>query len=183
MGIFSRFKKSGNFNLSKSDFKTESDDFEVISVKVSDDFYDLFPQAKKKENCTGKSTLITNTSSVSLFGNKVEISYDPNETELNENIFINQINRNLNWIADNENGIKCTIAKKLLSLKNQSWLEENEIELTETKFIKRIKLTSISFFGKGNSELIFNDGNLFWEHDIVADLNTKNKLTDINIRG
>jgi hypothetical protein len=183
MGIFSKFKNSGNFNLSKSDFKTGSDDFEVISVKVSDDFYDLFPQAKKNEKCTGESTLITNTSSVSLFENKVVILYDPNEIELNEDIFINQINRNLNWIVDNENGIKCSIAKKLISLKNESWLKENETELTETEFIKRIKLTSIFFFGKGNSELIFNDGNLFCEHEIVAVLNTKYKLTDINIRG
>ena len=28
-----------------------------------------------------------------------------------------------------------------------------------------------------------DDDDLFWEHQIVADLNAKNKLTDINIRG
>ncbi len=183
MGIFSRFKKKGNINLSKSDFKTESEDFEVLSVKVSDDFYEKFPQAKKKENYTGKNTLITNSTKISLFGNNVEITYDPSGIELNENKFIDQINRNLNWIADNESGIKSGIAKKLLPLKNENWLEENESELSQSEFIKRIKLTSISFFGKGNSELIFDDGDIFWEHDIVADLNTKNKLTDINIRG
>ncbi|WP_179007478.1 DUF2262 domain-containing protein [Winogradskyella forsetii] len=183
MGIFSRFKKKGNINLSKSDFKTESEDFEVLSVTVSGDFFEKFPQAKKKDNYTGKSTLVTNTTSLSLFGNKVDITYDPSEIELNENKFIEQINRNLNWIADNESGIKSGITKKLLPLKNENWLEENESELSESEFIKRIKLTSISFFGKGNSELIFSDGDLFWKHDIVADLNTKNKLTDINIRG
>jgi hypothetical protein len=183
MGIFLRFKKKGNINLSKSDFKTESEDFEVLSVKVSGDFFEQFPQAKKKDNYTGKSTLITNTAILSLFGNKVKITYDPSEIELNEDKFIDQINRNLNWIADNQSGIKSGVAKKLLPLKNENWLEENESELSESEFIKRIELTSISFFGKGNSELIFDDGDLFWEHEIVADLNTKNKLTDINIRG
>nr|WP_308992897.1 DUF2262 domain-containing protein [Mariniflexile sp. KMM 9835]MDQ8212461.1 DUF2262 domain-containing protein [Mariniflexile sp. KMM 9835] len=183
MGIFSRFKKKGDVNLSKSDFKTQSEDFEVLSVKVSGDFFEKFPQAKKKDNYTGKSTLITNTAILSLFGNKVKITYNPSEIELNEDKFINQMNRNLNWIANNESEIKIGISKKLLILKNESWLQENESELSKNEFIKRIKLTSISFFGKGNSELIFDDGDLFWEHEIVADLNTKNKLTDVNIRG
>ncbi|WP_191858940.1 DUF2262 domain-containing protein [Hanstruepera ponticola] len=183
MGIFSRFKKKGNINLSKSDFKTESEDFEVLSVKLSGDFFEKFPQAKKKDSYTGKSKLITNTATLSLFGNNIKITYDPSEIELNEDKFIDQMNRNLNWIADNESGIKNGITKKLLTLKNENWLEENESELSESEFIKRIKLTSISFFGEGNSELIFDDGDLFWEHEIVAVLNTKNKLTEINIRG
>ena len=183
MGIFSRFNKKGNINLSKSDFKTESEDFEVLSVKVSGDFFEKFPQAKKKDNYTGKTTLITNTVTLPLFGNKVEITYDPSEIELNEDKFIDQMNRTLNWIADNESGIKSGVTKKLLPLKNENWLEENEIELSESEFIKRIKLSSISFFGDGSSELIFDDGDLFWEHQIVADLSGKNKLTEINIRG
>ena len=49
MGIFSRFKKKGNINLTKSDFKTESGNFEVLSVKVSGSFFEKLPQAKKKK--------------------------------------------------------------------------------------------------------------------------------------
>ncbi|MBQ0737068.1 DUF2262 domain-containing protein [Aquimarina celericrescens] len=183
MGIFSRFKNKGNINLLKSDFKSESEDFEVLSVKVSGEFFEKFPQAKKKDNYVGESTLITNTAKLSLFGNKVDITYDPSEIELNEDKFIDQINRNLNWIAENESELKSRVTEKLLPLKNENWLDENEAELSENDFVKRIKLTSISFFGKGNSEMIFDDGDLFWGHEIVADLNVKNKLTDVNVRG
>ena len=42
----------------------------------------------------------------------------------------------------------------------------------------KIKLNAISFFGDLNCELIFDDGDLFWEHQIVVDLSNKNKLTD-----
>ena len=183
MGLFSRFRKKGEFNLSKSDFKTESEDFEVLSVKLSGDFFEKFPQAKKKENYTGKNTLISNSTKITLFGNQVKISYDPSEVESNENKFIDQINRKLNWIADNELTLKNGIAKKLVPLKNQSWLNENETEISNNEFIKRIKLDGITFYGDGNSELTFDDDDLFWEHQIVADLSTKNKLTEINIRG
>ena len=106
MGLFSRFKKKGKFNLLKSDFKTESEDFEVVSVKLSDDFFEKFPQAKKKENYTGKNTLVTNKAKINLFENQVEIIFDPSEIELNENRFIELINHRLNWISDNEETLK-----------------------------------------------------------------------------
>ena len=112
MGLFSRFNKKEGFRLSKSDFKTEREDFEVLSVKVSGDFFEKFPQAKKKEKYTGKNTLITNSAKITLFGNQVELMYDPNEIELEESEFIDRINRRLNWVADNEKKLKNGIAKK-----------------------------------------------------------------------
>ena len=118
-----------------------------------------------------------------IFGNKVEITYDPSKIELNENKFIEQINRKLDWIADNEKTLNNGIAKKLVPLKNESWLDENESEISNGEFIKRIQLKSITFYGDGNSELSYDDNDLFWEHQIVADLSIKNKLTDVNIRG
>lgn len=183
MGLFSKFKKKGKFNLTKSDFKTESEDFEVVSVKLSDDFFEKFPQAKKKENYTGKNTLITNSTKVNLLGNKVEITYDPSEIELNENKFIDLINNKLNWISNNEETIKHEIVNKLLSLKNDSWLNENESEISKSDFIKRIKLNEITFYGDGSSELTFEDDDLFWGHQIVTELNLNNDLINIDIRG
>lgn len=183
MGIFSRFKGNRKFNLTKSDFKTESEDYEVESVKFSEGFFDKLPQAEKKESSLGMSTLTTNTALVTMFRNKVEIIYDPSDLAFKEDKFIIKINEKLNWIINNENKINSKIAEELLGLKNESWLEENEPELTTKQFIKKITLTSIYFFDELSSELIFNDGGLFWEHQIVADLNTKNILTDVNIRG
>ena len=183
MGIFSMFKKKGRFNLSKSDFKTENEDFEVISVKLSDDFFDLFPEAKKKKKYTGKNTLVTNLTKISLFGNEVEITYYPNEIELNENAFIELINQKLNWISENEEIVKNGIAKKLVLLKNKNWLNKNKIEISNNEFIERIKLESISFLSHGNSELSFNDDGIFSEHKITAELNLKNELINIKISG
>ncbi|WP_422860405.1 DUF2262 domain-containing protein [Flagellimonas sp. S174] len=183
MALFSRFKKKGEYNLSKSDFKTESEDFEVLSLKLSGDFFEKFPQAKKKENYKGKKALITNSSKINLFGNQVKIAYNPSEIELNENKFIDLINNKLNWISNNEETLKNGIAKKLVPLKNDSWLNENESEISNSEFIKRIELNGITFYGDGSSELTFDDDDLFWEHQIVVDLGIKNNLSSINIRG
>jgi hypothetical protein len=182
MGLFSKFRKKGEFNLSKSDFTTKREDFEVISVKLSEDFFEKFPQAKKKENYAGKNTLVTYSTKITLFGNKVEITYDPSEIELNEDKFIDLINEKLNWISENKETIKNGIAKKLVPLKNDSWLDENEPEISNSEFIKRIQLNGITFYEDGNSELNFDDDNLFYGHQIVADLKN-NKLTDISING
>lgn len=183
MGIFSKFKKTKTFNLTKSDFKSESKDFDVLSVEISGDLFDKLPQSEKQESGLGKSTLTTNTALVNMFRNKVEIIYDPSELIIKEGDFISKINEKLNWIINNENEINNEIANKLLGLKNESWLEENESELSERKFIKKIKLVAINFFDELSSELIFDDGGLFWEHEIVVDLDTNNALTAVNIRG
>ncbi|WP_291869370.1 DUF2262 domain-containing protein [Maribacter sp.] len=182
MGIFN-IKKRGYFKLSKADFKTKKDDFELVSVKFSGNFFEKLSQETEKENSTEELAQITNTASIILFKNKVEIVYNPSEIELEEDKFITLINQKLNWINNNKSLINIEITKKLLPLKNENWLEENETKISEIEFVKRIRLASILFLEDGSSELIFNDGNLFWEHQIVADLSAKNKLIAINIRG
>lgn len=183
MGLFSRFRKTGKFNLSRSDFKTESEDFEVLSVKVSGDFFEKFPQAKKTDNYTGKNTLITNSVKIALFGNQVVIRYSPSEIGMHEKKFIDKINKKLNWVANNEIYLNNEIAKKLVPLKNESWLGENEDDISNDEFIKRVQISNITFYEDGNTELVFEDDDLFLGHQIIVDLSIKNKLTGINIRG
>lgn len=183
MGLFSFSNKKRKFKLSKKDFKTSREDFEVISVKFRDDFLKKFPQVKKKENYSGKQTIITNTTTIDLFRNKVDITYDKNELEITEEQFIEHINQKIEWIANNEKTINFRIANKLVSLKNNNWLDKNESKISKDEFIKRITLKTIFFYGDGNSLLTFDDDKLFLEHQIVASLNRRNKLNNINLSG
>jgi len=181
MRLFSRLKNTRDFQLSIADFTTEKDEYEVESVSFSGDFFDKFPQADKEESRLGKAVLITRTAMVSIFGKDVEIRFNPTEITTSEEEFVNQINLKLHWIVQSERKIQNRIAKKLLDLKNDSWLEENQPQLTKEQFIVAITLKSISFFEDVSCELIFDDGDLFWQHEIVADLSRKNKLTDASI--
>jgi len=54
----------------------------------------------------------------------------------------------------------------LLPLKNESWLNEGEIEVTAGQFKERMKLESITVHPDGSFEFWHNDGDLFWGHSI-----------------
>ncbi len=181
MHLFSRLKKEKEFTLSKSDFRTEN--LDVLSVKISGDFFKSRLQTEEKRGDANRPISITNIATIRLFENKVDVVYDPSEVELDEPKFIGLINRKLNWIADNKNAVRREIAGELLSLKNDHWLDEHETEITKGEFIRRMRLTRILFFRDKSSELIFADGDLFWGHQIVANLNAGNKLTYVNISG
>ena len=187
MGIFSRFNKKASFNLKKSDFKIETDSFydSESSPPVNEEFAKLVSEWKKEKGISDDKELNYDRSvtNLLLFGNQVEIIYHHGQIEFSESDFINEINKKLDWISENQKEINYYIVRKLLPLKNESWLNDNESKITEKDFIKRIKLGSILFFGDLSSELVYNDGNLFWGHYIVADLNKKNELTNVDIQG
>ena len=189
MGLFSLFSKKENFNLKKSDFITEKDEEESNSelIYASEEFLKSMAEWKKKngisKNETDNTTLLTNIANVSLLGNKVEIIYHPLEIEIDDKVFIEQVNHKLKWVSENINAITDKIIKNLLPLKNEDWLDENEPKISEREFINRIKLFSIMFFDDLSSVLEFDDGNLFWKHIIVVHLDKENKITYADIEG
>lgn len=69
-------------------------------------------------------------------------------------------------MADWNDRIEACILSELLQLKNEDWLGEEETELTSKAFLERLTLVSISIFGAGRFEFWFEDGDLFWGHDI-----------------
>jgi hypothetical protein len=73
--------------------------------------------------------------------------------------------------------------EKLLSLKNESWLGEDEPELTPGDFKKKTKLQSINVSGDGSFEFWHDDGNLFWGHSIQIRGTLKDGLADADIPG
>jgi hypothetical protein len=54
---------------------------------------------------------------------------------------------------------------KLLPIKNESWLQDDEESLSAEQFLSRMQLESITV-GPENIELWYNDGDLFWGHSI-----------------
>lgn len=57
-------------------------------------------------------------------------------------------------------------AAELLPIKNESWLEGDEAELTADQFRGRLVLQSVVLSADGSFEYCYGDGDLFWGHAI-----------------
>ena len=73
-------------------------------------------------------------------------------------------------------------AYKLLELKNDSWLEEDEKEVTEKEFKERIKFAGLHIFSE-SANFYFDDDDLFWGHTIEVTVNQKLEFTNADIAG
>lgn len=73
--------------------------------------------------------------------------------------------------------------KKLLKLKNESWLDEGEKPLSAQLFKKRMKLETILVSPGGQFRFGYDDGDLFWGHTIVVCGSLSEGPTDANIEG
>lgn len=72
---------------------------------------------------------------------------------------------------------------ELLPLKNDSWLGDDERELTPEDFKKKMKLRSIKVVGDGSFEFWHDDGDLFCGHAILIRGTLKEGLADASIPG
>ena len=190
MGIFSVLNGGKNFNLTKSDFKTEKKSYYDAenSPPISEELTKDIAEWKKQNGIKDRETNQTNESTtcithVSLFRKKVVVTYYPDELTIDENDFIAGINDRMYWIYKNKNEIDNIIIDRLLSLKNEDWLTDDEEVLSKNEFIKRIKVASIMFFDDLSLEIMFDDGGLFWKHVIVVRLDKDKNLTDAFIDG
>ena len=73
-------------------------------------------------------------------------------------------------------------AHKLLKLKNDLWLEEDEKEVTKKDFKDRMKFTSLYVFSE-SANFYFDDGDLFWGHTIEVTINQNLEFSAANIVG
>ena len=79
--------------------------------------------------------------------------------------------------------VKEKICEELLTLKNESWLEENEKPLTVNEFISKIYIESITINNTDEFQMCFNDGDIFWGHAITVETDLKRKIEHIGIEG
>lgn len=78
--------------------------------------------------------------------------------------------------------IECAV-QYLLPLKNDTWLEEGEAELTADDFKKRISLEAITVYPDGTFEFWYDDGDLFWGHSIMVSGSLVDGLDGAGIHG
>ena len=68
------------------------------------------------------------------------------------------------------NDIEFKMIEEMLALKNESWLEEGDNELSQEEFQKEIKLYGINTFEDGSAELYYKANDLFWGHEIQTSI-------------
>lgn len=114
---------------------------------------------------------------------KITISFiiDLEDSEINRVIDdAKKLCKNLvNWIEK----AREYAVDELLDLKNESWLEEDEAEITPEEFKGRMRLETISFYDDGDFDFWHNDGGLFWGHSIQLSGNIKRGFSDADIPG
>jgi hypothetical protein len=79
--------------------------------------------------------------------------------------------------------VKKFAANKLLKLKNEEWLEENEKEITLEQFVERINVENINIFSRKRFEIYFDDGDIFWGHEIIVSGNLEKGPIRVEIEG
>ena len=86
------------------------------------------------------------------------------------------------WLESNKQSARVFCASTLLSLKNETWLEEGEAPMTNEKFVETIELDGILAFSDGSFSLYFDDNDIFWGHAIVVEVE-EGKLLDATLAG
>jgi len=72
---------------------------------------------------------------------------------------------------------------KLLPLKNEAWLDEDEKEVTSDQFKKRLVLEAITVYPDGSFKFWHDDGDLFGGHSILISGNLTDGPLDADIPG
>ncbi len=82
-----------------------------------------------------------------------------------------------------ERRVRGYAADELLALKNESWLDEDEHPVSRDQFLDRLKLESIGVDEDGGFEFGFDDGDLFWDHEILVSGDLNSGPTSASISG
>jgi hypothetical protein len=73
--------------------------------------------------------------------------------------------------------------KEMLSMKNDTWLGEDEVEVTADQFKARMTLEAVTIYPDGSFEFWHDDGDLFWGHSIQVAGGIAGGLNDAGIHG
>jgi hypothetical protein len=73
--------------------------------------------------------------------------------------------------------------EELLPLKNESWRDDDEPEVTSDEFRRKMSLQSVTVYDDGTFEFSHDDGNLFWGHCIQIAGDIESGPTDADIPG
>ena len=79
--------------------------------------------------------------------------------------------------------IKEFAAVELMELKNDSWLDEDEAEITADQFVEKIKIETIDISLDNEFEFYLDDGDIFWGHTIIVSGNLEEGPQEAQIAG
>ncbi|QUH28503.1 DUF2262 domain-containing protein [Vallitalea guaymasensis] len=79
--------------------------------------------------------------------------------------------------------VKKFASKELISLKNDSWLEDDEKEMSELEFQSSMSLESLVLYTDDSYTFWYNDGDLFGGHVIIVEGNLDDGLLRAEIAG
>ena len=71
----------------------------------------------------------------------------------------------------------------LLAVKNESWREPGEPEVTAVRFREALALESVVVYADGVVELYYADGGLFWGHTVVVRLGPDGRVEEADLAG
>jgi hypothetical protein len=99
--------------------------------------------------------------------------------EENKYQFLEYARQQIAWIKENTQIAKLYASQKLLEIKNEAWLEEDEPPITEEEFINQLNLTSIGIYLGGDASIGFEASEaLFWGHDVSVELDSSGNFQD-----
>jgi hypothetical protein len=94
--------------------------------------------------------------------------------------------RATNFVVELESHVQSAkeyAVERLLELKNETWIEENEEPSTPEQFKHRMVIESILIDSEGEVFFYHKDGNLFWGHCILVTMNSENNFISVEIAG
>lgn len=164
---------------------------DIVDYNFSDELLEPYLIEMKKEIKYEDAILgaFTLDKSVDWFSNNVDwcnnsikLIFDTNE--LDE--LIRMLNSYRHILADcNEWDMKVKeyAASKLLSLKNEFWLDEDDDELTTEEFVRLICIESLNIASDGSLIFWLKDGDIFYGHVINVHGNVDGTFSDADIAG
>lgn len=89
------------------------------------------------------------------------------------------------WLQTNLPAAIDFCTSKLLTLKNETWLDEDEDEqpLSAEAFAERVEWRSVVAYSEGSFTLYFDDNDLFWGHSIIVEVDKDLQLKRANLAG
>lgn len=161
-------------------------------------FQKLFNKRPKKSllkkadfSCTEESYLDKNGSTITykdyhargnVWDKEIHICFSEDTIE-NLDDFVNQLNKRLDQITESKERIEQEILAQFFTLRNETWVEDDNDIVSEQEFIQRITPEDLTLSSDLSYDLRFNDGDLFWGHTIVYHGNVSNNCDGIGLEG
>lgn len=117
-----------------------------------------------------------------IWNKEVHVCFTEHEIE-NLDSFIEELNKRLDLINESRSRIEREILNELFTLKNKTWIENDDDQVSKQEFLRRIKPDHLTISSDLSYDLRFDDGDLFWGHSIVYHGNSSNKFDGVGLEG